>query len=79
MRLAYEAHESTRENLSKLVSQHQKKEEIFHDKVKDIMNDHEERLKERIHRRKLKTATYRSRPEDTNDTSTKQMDIEIIQ
>lgn len=41
MRLAYEAQESTRENLSKLVSQHQKKEEIFHGKVKDIMNDHE--------------------------------------
>jgi hypothetical protein len=79
MRLAYEAQESTRENLSKMVNQHQQKEEIFNDKVKGIMNDHEERLKERINRRKLKTATYRSRPEDTNDTASKQMDIEIIQ
>jgi hypothetical protein len=45
------------------------KEEKFNSKVNNLMNDHEERLKERINRRKLKTATYRSRPEDTNDTS----------
>lgn len=32
------------------------------------MQSHEERLNERINRRKLKTATYRSRAEDQSET-----------
>jgi hypothetical protein len=37
-------------------------------KVQKIMQSHEERLNERINRRKLKTATYRSRAEDQSET-----------
>lgn len=51
-----------------MYNQHIRKEENFNNKVKGYLNDHQQRLKERITRRKLKTATYRSRPEDTSDT-----------
>jgi hypothetical protein len=68
MRLAYEADASSRENLNKIYNQHVKKEENFNNKVKGLLSDHEAKLKERIQRRKMKTSTYRSRPEDTSDT-----------
>ena len=68
MRLAYEADASSRENLNKIYDQHVKKQEKYNSKVKGLITDHEERLKERIMKRKLRTATYRSRPEDTSDT-----------
>ena len=68
MRLAYEADTSSREHLANMYNQHKKKEVQFKNKVENILSDHEEKLKERINRRKLKTATYRSRPQDTSDT-----------
>lgn len=68
MRLAYEADSSSRENLATLYHQHLKKEESFNKKVTTLLKDHESKLQERISRRKLRTATYRSRPEDTSDT-----------
>jgi len=40
MRLAYEAHESSRENLNNIYNQHISKEEKFTTKVKNILNDH---------------------------------------
>lgn len=68
MRLAYEADTSSRENLAELYQKHLKKEESFNNKVKNILTQHEEKLQERINRRKLKTSTCRSRPEDTSDS-----------
>jgi len=43
-------------------------------KIAAVLNDHEMKLQERINLRKLKTVTMRSRPDNTNDTSTKQKD-----
>jgi hypothetical protein len=51
-----------------MYNQQVKKEENYNSRVKNLLNDHEEKLKERIRTRKLRTATYRSRPEDTSDT-----------
>ena len=41
MRLAYQAHESSRENLNNIYKQHVHKEENFTNKVKTILNEHE--------------------------------------
>ena len=32
-------------------------------KIQNVMDNHEAKLQERLNRRKLRTATYRSRPE----------------
>ncbi len=39
------------------------------------MNEHEKRLNERIKKRKLKTSTFRSRPEETDDTTIKPLGV----
>ena len=41
MRLAYQAHESSRENLNNIYKQHVHKEENFTNKVKNILTEHE--------------------------------------
>ena len=59
-----------------MYNEHSIKLQKYHNKVNHLMNGHEERLRERINRRKLKTATFRSRQQDLKDKNSKQTDFE---
>ena len=78
MRLAYQSAGNSQDKLSKILTDFENKEMNFMNKVKNVIENHEERLQQRLNRRKLRTATYRSRPEETNDTFIEQ-DIDHLQ
>lgn len=76
MRLAYEAQQNKRESLGRMFHQHSTKLQKFNTRISKLMTDHEQKLRERINLRKLKTATFRSRRADIKDKISKQNDFQ---